>query len=90
MMKVQWTIIYFRSNTFSIKKKAAFLNIGTLYRGRGQYDSAIHFYDKAIETDSTYQKAKEEKEEVLKLMIRNKKLLLNNWYEFYVLVGIPE
>ena len=60
------------------KKKPAFLNIGTLYRGRGQYDSAIHFYDKAIETDSTYQKAKEEKEEVLKLMIRNKKLLLNN------------
>ena len=60
---------YWLAIKYNYKNKSwAFLNIGTLYRGYGQYDSAIYFYDKAIEIDSTYKKAKEEKEEVLKLM----------------------
>ena len=59
------------------KKKFAFLNIGTLYRAYGQYDTAIYFYDKAIEIDSTYKKAKEEKEETLKIM-KDMKVLYNH------------
>lgn len=57
------------------KKRGAFLNIGTLYRSYGQYDSAVYFYDKALEIDSPYEKAKEEKNEVLKIM-RDKKFYL--------------
>src|SRR5688572_1657726 len=34
------------------KKKAAFLNIGTLYRSYGMYDSTLYFYNKALEIDS--------------------------------------
>jgi tetratricopeptide (TPR) repeat protein len=63
-MNDYWLAIKFNYNN----KSWAFLNIGTLYRAYGLYDSAIYFYDKAIEIDSTYKKAKEEKEEVLKLM----------------------
>jgi tetratricopeptide (TPR) repeat protein len=50
------------------KKAYVYLNIGTLYRSNGMYDSTLYYYDKAIEIDSTYKKAKEEKEEVLKII----------------------
>ena len=65
-----WLAIKYNYN----KKSSAFLNIGTLYRASGLYDSALYFYDKSIEIDSTYKKAIEEKEEVLKMM-KDMKLL---------------
>ncbi len=67
------------------EKEVAFLNIGTLYRSYGVYDSTIYFYDKALEVDSTYQKAKEEKNEVLKI-IRDKNYdLLNKVYQLFLI-----
>lgn len=51
-----------------INKKSAYLNIGTLYRIGEKYDSAIFFYNKALEIDSNYKKAKKEKNEVIQII----------------------
>lgn len=51
-----------------IDKKKAFLNLGTLYRFQGNYDSAIYFYDESLKVDSNFTKAITEKNEVIKIL----------------------
>ena len=49
-------------------QKGAYLTIGTIYRIHGKLDSALSFYNKALIIDSSYEKAKSEKKEVLKII----------------------
>lgn len=53
-------------------KKGAYLGIGTIYRIEGKYDSALYFYNKSLEIDSGYQKAKAEKVEILRIIKEQK------------------
>lgn len=53
-------------------KKGAYLGIGTIYRIEGKYDSALYFYNKSLEIDSGYKKAKEEKAEILRIIKEQK------------------
>ena len=60
---------FFRAIEYNYKnKKGAFLGIGTIYRIEGKYDSAIYYYDKSLEIDPNYQKAKMIKEELLRII----------------------
>ncbi len=51
-------------NIKGMNEKKAFLNMGTLYRLFGMYDSALYFYDQSIKLDSNYIKAKRERDEL--------------------------
>jgi tetratricopeptide (TPR) repeat protein len=51
-----------------VNKKSAFLNLGTLYRLMGKLDSAIYCFDKSLEIDSSNEKVRLEKDEVLKIL----------------------
>src|SRR5580765_4220853 len=41
-----------------INKKSAYLNIGAIYKTNMKFDSAIFFYNKSLEIDSSFEKAK--------------------------------
>ena len=57
--------------TISLKsenEKRAYLNMGTLYRFFGIYDSAMYFYDQSLKLDSNYLKGKLERDELKSLL----------------------
>ena len=55
-------------NMKSENEKRAYLNMGTLYRFFGMYDSAMYYYNQSIKLDSNYAKAKEERDELNNLL----------------------
>ena len=60
---------YYQAINYGYKNiKAAYVNIGTIYRSHHMYDSALFYYDKALDLDTNYDKAKIEKNEVLNLL----------------------
>lgn len=50
------------------RKHSAYLNIGTINRLKGKYDSAIYYYNRALAIVPSYEKAKREKEEVMRII----------------------
>lgn len=55
--------------------KSAYLTVGGIHRLAKNYDSAIYFYNKTLEIDPNYEKAKGLKKEVLELNEASKKVL---------------
>ena len=54
-------------------KKSVYLNIGTIHYRNMQLDSALYFYNKSLEFDSSFEKAKNARNEVLELLNEKKR-----------------
>ena len=60
---------YIKSILYGYKnKKASYLSLGIIYRSNKSYDTAMFFYQKALEVDPNYVKAKNEISEVLEIL----------------------
>ena len=60
---------FFQAINYGYKNPAsAYVNIGTLFRIEGEYDSAVIYYDKALKMDPNNEKAKQDREEILGLL----------------------